>query len=231
MSILLKILLPSILLLCIISCSTETNRESSKANTSNEPSHENVDSEIGDPLKQFEIASNGLEYKLIQKYEKDFANGVLSSVIDGNVHKLDATNSRVFLDSRLSTKNHSLAFFEDKHPSFLSSEMNNVLSPDTLLLINTNINSEIFENINAKDFFKDSSFVNSGDLLLILSNTFHSHNAYFIHVWEISKGQGTFINQRKTFKFNASGSVVDESFMNHSFNSNSNSQLFLERLF
>ena len=75
MSILLKILLPSILLLCIISCSTETNRETSKANTSNEPSHENVDSEIGDPLKQFEIASNGLEYKLIQKYEKDFAYG------------------------------------------------------------------------------------------------------------------------------------------------------------
>ena len=109
--------------------------------------------------------------------------------------------------------------------------MNNVLNPDTLLLINTNINSELFENINATDFFKDSSFVNSGDLLLILSNTFHSHNAYYIHVWEISKGQGTFINQRKTFKFNASGSVVDESFMNHSFNSNSNSQLFLERLF
>ena len=228
---LLKTLLPSILLLSAISCSTDTNRERSKINTRNEPSEDNIDSEIGDTLKQFKIASEGLEYKLIQKYEKDFANGGLSIVINGKVCKTDSTKSSVFLESRLSTKNHSLAFFEDKHPTFLSSEMNNVLNPDTLLLINTNINSELFENINATDFFKDSSFVNSGDLLLILSNTFHSHNAYYIHVWEISKGHGTFINQRKTFKFNASGSVVDESFMNHSFNSNSKSQLFLERLF
>ena len=227
----LKQLLPSILVLCTISCSTETDRESSKFNTSNEPSEENIDSEIGDTLKQFKIASNGLEYKVIQEYENKYASGKLTSVIDGNVYNLDAKKSSVFLDSRLSKKNHSLAFFEDKYPSFLNSEINKVLNPDTALLMNTNINSEIFENINANDFFKDSSFVNSGDLLLILSNTFHSHNAYYIHVWEISKGHGTFINQRKTFKFNSEGSIVDESFMNHSFNSNSRSQLFLERLF
>jgi hypothetical protein len=231
MNFLLKKLLPCILLLCTISCSTETNRESSKVNTSNGPSLVNVDSEIGDTLKQFEIASNGLEYKLIQKYEQDFTYGDLSSVIDGNVHKLDATKSRVFLDSRLSAKNHSLGFFEDKYPSFLSSEMNNVFSPDTLLLIYTKVNSEIFESIQAGRFFKDSSFVNSGDLLLILSNTFHSHDAYFIHVWEISRGNGTYVQQRKTYKFNAEGSIVDKSFMNHSFNSNSRSQFFVESLF
>ena len=228
---LLKTHLPGILLLCTISCSTKTNRESSKVNTSNGPSHENVDSEIGDTLKQFEIASNGLEYKLIQKYEKDFTYGDLSSVIDGNVHKLDATKSRVFLDSRLSAKNHSLGFFEDKYPSFLSSEMNNVFRPDTLLLINTKVNSEIFESIQADRFFKDSSFVNSGDLLLILSNTFHSRDAYFIHVWEISRGNGTYVQQRKTYKFNAEHVLIDESFMNHSFSSSSKAINFIEFLF
>jgi len=227
----LKKLLPSIMLLCTISCSTETDKESSKVNTNNEPSEKNIDSEISDTLKQFEIASNGLEYKVIQEYENKYANGKLTSVIDGNVYKIDAKKSSVYLESRLCTKDHSLGFFKEKYPSFLNSEINKVLNPDTALLMNTNINSEIFENINANDFFKDSSFVNSGDLLLILSNTFHSHNAYYIHVWEISKGHGTFINQRKTFKFNASGSVVDESFMNHSFNSNSRSQFFLESLF
>lgn len=231
MSLSLKKLFPGILLLFVISCSSEETIDVNDKKEHSAFSIQDSVSEKSSTTKEFELASNGLEYKLIQKYEKDFAYGNLSSVIDGNVHKLDATSSRVFLDSRLSTKNHSLAFFEDKHPSFLSSEMNNVFTPDTLLLINTKVNSEIFESIQAGRFFKDSSFVNSGDLLLILSNTFHSHNAYYIHVCEISKGQGTFINQRKTFKFNASGSVVDESFMNHSFHSNSRSQLFLERLF
>ncbi|MDG2152596.1 MAG: hypothetical protein P8K10_01525 [Crocinitomicaceae bacterium] len=227
----LKKLFPGILLLFIISCSTETDRESSKVNTSNEPSEENIDSEIGDTLKQFKIASNGLEYKVIQEYENKYASGKLTSVIDGNVYNLDAKKSSVFLESRLSTKNHSLAFFEDKHPTFLSSEMNNVLNPDTLLLINTKVNSEIFESIQADRFFKDSSFVNSGDLLLILSNTFHSHDAYFIHVWEISRGNGTYVQQRKTYKFNAEHVLIDESFMNHSFSSSSKARNFIEFLF
>ncbi len=107
----------------------------------------------------------------------------------------------------------------------------NWLNPDTLFLGNIKVNSELFESIDTKRFFSDSAFVNSGDLLLILSNTFHSHNAYFIHVWEISRENGTFLNQRKTYKFNAEGSIIDESFMNHSFNSNSRSQFFLESLF
>ena len=227
----LKKLLPSIMLLCTISCSTETDKESSKVNTNNEPSEKNIDSEISDTLKQFEIASNGLEYKVIQEYENKYANGKLTSVIDGNVYKIDAKKSSVYLESRLCTKDHSLGFFKEKYPLFLSSEMNNVYSPDTLLLMNTSINSEIFESIDAKRYFNDTTFVNPGDLLLILSNTFHSHNAYFIHVWEISKGNGIFINQRKTYKFNAQHLLMDESFMNHSFNSNSKSQLFLEKLF
>ena len=231
MNFLLKKLLPCILLLCTISCSTETDRESSKVNTSNEPSEENIDSEIGDTLKQFKIASNGLEYKVIQEYENKYANGKLTSVIDGNVYKIDAKKSSVYLESRLCTKDHSLGFFKEKYPSFLNSEINKVLNPDMALLMNTKINSELFESTNASEFFKDSSVINSGDILLILSNTFHSHNAYFIHVWEICKGNGVFVNQRKTFKYNVDALLVDESFMNHSFNSNSRSQFFLESLF
>jgi len=229
MNFLLKKLLPCILLLCTISCSSEgvtkTVKEKDFA-TSTVPRTKNSST-----TKEFELASNGLEYKLIEKYEKDFINGDIATVIYGKVCKTDSSKSRIFLESRLCTKDHSLGFFKEKYPSFLNSEINKVLNPDTALLMNTKINSELFESTNASEFFKDSSLINSGDLLLILSNTFHSHNAYFIHVWEICKGNGVFVNQRKTFKYNVDALLVDESFMNHSFNSNSRSQFFLESLF
>ena len=222
---------PGILLLFIISCSSEETFDVNNKKVLSPSSIQDSVFEKNSTTKQFEIESNGLEYKIIQKYEKDFINGDVATVINGMVCKTDCTKSNVFLESRLSTKNHSLAFFEDKHPTFLSSEMNNVLNPDTLLLINTKVNSEIFESIQAGRFFKDSSFVNSGDLLLILSNTFHSHDAYFIHVWEISRGNGTYVQQRKTYKFNAEHVLIDESFMNHSFSSSSKARNFIEFLF
>ena len=226
-----KKLLPCILLLCTISCSSEETFDVNDKKELSPSSIQDSVSENSSTTKEFELASNGLEYKLIEKYEKDFINGDIATVINGKVCKTDSTKSRIFLESRLCTKDHSLGFFKEKYPLFLSSEMNNVLNPDTLFLGNIKVNSELFESIDTKRFFSDSAFVNSGDLLLILSNTFHSHNAYFIHVWEISRGNGTFLNQRKTYKFNLEGTIVDDSFMNHSFNSNSRSQFFLESLF
>ena len=226
-----EIIITMLLSLCLIACTSEDTTQSISTKGAENSSKKNNKSENNIVSNDFELASNGLEYKVIEKYEMDYYNGDVSSVVVGNLHKMDSGKNRIFLEARLSTpQEYSLNMFEDKHPSFLNSEKNDVIIPDSNLLKNTKINSKIFDQMNSQRFFDDSAFENSGDLLLILSKTFHSKKAYFVHAWEISKGKSTFIVKRNTYKFNSKGILIDESFMNHSFNSNSNAEQFLNTI-
>ena len=215
----------------LFACNTEDTTQSPSTKDAENSSKKKNNSENNHIKKNFELASNGLEYKVVKKYEIDYFNGDISSVVNGNVYKMNSAKNRIFLEAILSTpQEYSLNMFEDKHPSFLNSEKNDVMIPDSSQLKNTMINSKVFDPMNSNRFFDDSTFENSGDLLLILSKTFHSNKAYFVHSWEISKGRGTFIVKRNTYKFNAQGLLIDESFMNHSFNSNSKAERFLSTM-
>ena len=215
----------------LFACTTEDTTQSASTKDVGNSLKKKNNSENNHVKNNFELASNGLEYKVVKKYEMDYFNGNITSVVNGNVYKMDSVKNRIFLEAVLSTpQENSLNMFEDKHPSFLNSEKNDVIIPDSNLLKNTKINSKIFDQMNSQRFFDDSAFENSGDLLLILSKTFHSNKAYFVHAWEISKGKSTFIVKRNTYKFNTKGILIDESFMNHSFNSNSNAEQFLNTI-
>ena len=216
----------------LFACTTEDTTQSASTKDVENSLMEKNNRENSHVKNNFELASNGLEYKVVKKYEMDYFNGNISSVVNGNVYKMDSVKNRIFLEAVLSTpQENSLNMFEDKHPSFLNSEKNDVLVPDSSQLKNTMINSKVFDQMNSNRFFDDSTFENSGDLLLILSKTFHSNKAYFVHSWEISKGRGTFIVKRNTYKFNTHGILIDKSFMNHSFNSNSTVERFLNTMF
>ena len=228
----LEITIAMLISIWLLACSTEDITQSLSSKDAENSSKKKNNSENNHIKNNFELASNGIEYKVIQKYEMDYYNGDVTSVVNGNVYKMDSAKNRIFLEAILSKpQEYSLNMFEDKHPSFLYSEKNDVLVPDSSLLKNTMINSKVFDQMNSKRFFDDSTFENSGDLLLILSKTFHSNKAYFVHSWEISKGRGTFIVKRNTYKFNTHGILIDKSFMNHSFNSNSTVERFLNTMF
>ena len=228
----LEITIAMLISIWLLACTTEDTTQSTSTKDVENSLMKKNNRENNHVKNNFELASNGLEYKVIQKYEMDYYNGDVTSVVNGNVYKMDSAKNRIFLEAMLSTpQEYSLNMFEDKHPSFLNSEKNDVLIPDSSQLKNTMINSKVFDQMNSNRFFDDSTFENSGDLLLILSKTFHSNKAYFVHSWEISKGRGTFIVKRNTYKFNAQGILIDKSFMNHSFNSNSTVERFLNTMF
>ena len=225
-----KHLVSSISFLILLSCSSESTGEIAQIKAPIDPSSQASISENSDTIKEFELASNELEYKTIKLYENKYMNMDLSSVVNGMVQSINPNTNKVYLETKLSTKRNSLSFFEDKYPEFLKSELNNVKQADSILLINTKVSSKTFESISAKEFLNDRSRDNSGDLLLISSCTFYKYNAYFVHVWEISNGKGVFVVQRKTFKYNKEKTLIDYSFMNYAFKAQSGIQSFLDSL-
>lgn len=226
-----KHLVSSISFLILLSCSSESTGEIAQIKAPIDPSSQASISENSDTIKEFELASNELEYQVIQLYEKKFSNKQLSSVVNGKVSAVDPGLHTIYLEGTLSTKEQSLSFFKDKYPEFIEETKDDHSSLDLLLLNNSKINSKEFTTIKADSFIKDRSIDNSGNLLLILSRAFDYNNAYFVHVWEISNGKGLFSTQRKTYKFNSKQQLIDSSFMNYSFNSYSKASRFLERLF
>ena len=81
----------------LFACTTEDTTQSASTKDVGNSLKKKNNSENNHVRNNFELASNGLEYKVVKKYEMDYFNGNISSVVNGNVYKMDSAKNRIFL--------------------------------------------------------------------------------------------------------------------------------------
>lgn len=163
--------------------------------------------------EEFEQASDGLEYKVVELYMEKYNKGEIRSIVKGSSRKMDLANNTVYLDKTLMAYN-GLGFFHGKYPEFLIAQEDSVVTPDNLLFSNTEINCELFEEGTASDYLMKRDNYQFGDLQLMISKAFYYKGAYYVHAWEMSNSTEIFHHQRITYKFDKNGDIIDEAGIN-----------------
>lgn len=195
---------------CTETNSSEANNDESKV-TNEDKIEDTINSNEPEIIKEFELASNGLENKVLQHYLDKYKSNSLRSVHNGMPLVMDTAVHKVYIDNTLRT-NSDLSFFNGKYPEFIEAPENPARVDEDLIF--SKVNCEGFNDIQASDFFKNKEKFNSQDLLLVVSKAFFHNGAYYVHVWQFSNDK--VIHQRGgTYKFDGAGNIVNQSYKNY----------------